>query len=129
MDMNIVPATFVRDVLSRVNFDIQNDKTNKKEGVLKNEKPIEVLFEGADTNRTSIGFSFFRTPSFLFVLSFCISKFTLDSTSLTKVAGTIFISILFIPSIQAGGHTVISKPAVTPILYLPIGLNSFGITI
>ena len=50
MDMNIVPATFVKDVLSKIQFDIQNDKTNQVEGVLKNEKPIEVLFEGADTN-------------------------------------------------------------------------------
>ena len=50
MDMNIVPATFVKDVLSKIQFDIQNDKTNQVEGILKNEKPIEVLFEGADTN-------------------------------------------------------------------------------
>jgi len=50
MNMNIVPATFVRDVLSKVQFDIENEQTKQKEGVLKNEKPIEVLFEGADTN-------------------------------------------------------------------------------
>ena len=50
MNMNIVPATFVKDVLGKIKFDIQNDKTNQVEGVLKNEKPIEVLFEGADTN-------------------------------------------------------------------------------
>jgi glycosyltransferase involved in cell wall biosynthesis len=50
MDMNIVPATFVKDILSKVQYDIQNEQTNQVEGVLKNEKPIEVLFEGADTN-------------------------------------------------------------------------------
>ena len=50
MDLNIVPATFVKDVLNKVQFDIQDDRTNEKQGVLKNEKPIEVLFEGADTN-------------------------------------------------------------------------------
>ena len=50
MNMNIVPATFVKDVLGRIEFDIENEQTKQKEGVLKNEKPIEVLFEGADTN-------------------------------------------------------------------------------
>ena len=50
MNMNIVPSNFVKDTLSKIQFDIQNDQTGKKEGVLKNEKPIEVLFEGADTN-------------------------------------------------------------------------------
>ena len=50
MDLNIVPATFVKDVLGKVQFDIQDDKTGQKQGILKNEKPIEVLFEGTDTN-------------------------------------------------------------------------------
>jgi len=50
MDLNIVPATFVKDVLNKVQFDIQDDKTGEKQGVVKNEKPLEVLFEGADTN-------------------------------------------------------------------------------
>ena len=50
MDLNIVPATFVKDVLNKVQFDIQDDKTGEKQGILKNEKPLEVLFEGADTN-------------------------------------------------------------------------------
>tara|TARA_R100000008_G_scaffold14708_1_gene7162 strand:- start:371 stop:1696 length:1326 start_codon:yes stop_codon:yes gene_type:complete len=50
MNMNIVPATFVKNVLSNCQFDIENEQTKQKEGVLKNEKPIEVLFEGADTN-------------------------------------------------------------------------------
>ena len=50
MNMNIVPSTFVKDVISKVQFDVQDDKTGQKQGVLKNEKPIEVLFEGADTS-------------------------------------------------------------------------------
>ena len=50
MDMNIVPSNFVKDVMSTVGFDITSDKTKEKTGELKSEKPIEVLFEGTDTN-------------------------------------------------------------------------------
>ena len=50
MNMNIVPAKFVKKVMEDCKFDIHDDKTNNKVGVLQNEKPIEVLFEGADTN-------------------------------------------------------------------------------
>ena len=50
MNMNIVPSKFVKESISNVSYDIQNEKTQQVEGVLKNEKPIEVLFEGADTN-------------------------------------------------------------------------------
>ena len=50
MNMNIVPSNFVKDVLTKVQFDIQDDKTGQKQGVLKTEKPIEVLFEGVDTD-------------------------------------------------------------------------------
>ncbi len=50
MDMNIVPSTFVKDIMSTVGFDIADDKTKEKKGELKSEKPIEVLFEGTDTN-------------------------------------------------------------------------------
>ena len=50
MNMNIVPATFVKKVMEDCKFDIHDDKTNSKVGELKSEKPIEVLFEGADTN-------------------------------------------------------------------------------
>ena len=50
MDMNIVPSTFVKEVMSTVGFDIADDKTKEKKGELKSEKPIEVLFEGTDTN-------------------------------------------------------------------------------
>jgi glycosyltransferase involved in cell wall biosynthesis len=50
MDMNIVPANFVKEVMSNVSFDINDEKTKQKKGELKNVKPIEVLFEGTDTN-------------------------------------------------------------------------------
>ena len=50
MNLNIVPATFVKDILNRVKYDVQNEQTQQKEGELKVDKPIEVLFEGADTN-------------------------------------------------------------------------------
>ena len=50
MNLNIVPSHFVKDTINALGFDIQNDKTGEKEGVLKNEKPLEVLFEGVDTN-------------------------------------------------------------------------------
>ena len=50
MNMNIVPSTFVKDTLVKTSFDVNDDKTNQKVGELKNEKPLEVLFEGADTN-------------------------------------------------------------------------------
>ena len=50
MDMNIVPSTFVRDTMNGIVFDITDEQTKQKKGELKNEKPIEVLFEGTDTN-------------------------------------------------------------------------------
>ena len=50
MNMNIVPSTFVRDVMQNVHFDIADDKTKEVKGSLKVENPIEVLFEGTDTN-------------------------------------------------------------------------------
>ena len=50
MNMNIVPSTFVRDTMNSIGFDVVDDQTQQKKGQLKNEKPIEVLFEGTDTN-------------------------------------------------------------------------------
>ncbi len=50
MNMNIVPSTFVKDTMNNVIFDIQDEHTQQKKGEMKNEKPIEVLFEGTDTN-------------------------------------------------------------------------------
>ena len=50
MNMNIVPSNFVSDVFKACVFDVKDDKTQQIKGQLKTEKPIEVLFEGTDTN-------------------------------------------------------------------------------
>ena len=50
MDMNIVPSNFVKDTMNGIVFDINDEQTKQKKGELKNTKPIEVLFEGTDTN-------------------------------------------------------------------------------
>ncbi len=50
MNLNIVPSNFVKDTIKRTSFDVFDEKSNEKIGELKNEKPLEVLFEGADTN-------------------------------------------------------------------------------
>ena len=50
MNLNIVPSKFVKDTITKTTYDIQNEQTKQVEGVLKSEKPIEVLFEGGDTN-------------------------------------------------------------------------------
>ena len=50
MNMNIVPSNFVSDVFKTCIFDVKDDKTQQVKGQLKYEKPIEVLFEGTDTN-------------------------------------------------------------------------------
>ena len=50
MNMNIVPSTFVKNIMSAIGYDVQDEQTKQKKGELKNEKPIEVLFEGTDTN-------------------------------------------------------------------------------
>ena len=50
MDINIVPSNFVKGIMNDIKFDINDEQTKQKQGELKNEKPIEVLFEGTDTN-------------------------------------------------------------------------------
>jgi glycosyltransferase involved in cell wall biosynthesis len=50
MNMNMVPSNFVKDTMTGIAFDIHDDKTKQVQGQLKIEKPIEVLFEGVDTN-------------------------------------------------------------------------------
>jgi len=49
MDLNIVPSTFSKDVLEKCIYDRIDNNTKKVLGSIKNEKPMEVLFEGADT--------------------------------------------------------------------------------
>jgi len=50
MDLNIVPSKFVKNVFETIEFDVQNKQTGQPAGKLKLQKPMEVLFEGADTN-------------------------------------------------------------------------------
>tara|TARA_Y100000592_G_C5440016_1_gene302848 strand:- start:207 stop:1523 length:1317 start_codon:yes stop_codon:yes gene_type:complete len=50
MNLNIVPANFVKETIERSVYDRLDDKTQQKIGEVKSERPIEVLFEGADTN-------------------------------------------------------------------------------
>jgi len=48
MDKVIVPSKHSKDVFMTCSYDKINKNTNAKEGTLKIEKPIEVLFEGLD---------------------------------------------------------------------------------
>ena len=50
MDLNIVPSKHSRDSILNSSYDKMDDKTREKVGELKCEKPIEILFEGLDTN-------------------------------------------------------------------------------
>ena len=49
MDLNIVPSNFTKEVFENCIYDRIDNNTKKVLGSIKNEKPIEVLFEGADT--------------------------------------------------------------------------------
>lgn len=49
MNLNIVPSTFVKNTMTSISFDIQDEKTKQLKGQLRLDKPIEVLFEGADS--------------------------------------------------------------------------------
>ena len=48
MDLNIVPATFIKQMIEPLRFDKIDKNTQEKIGVVQLEKPMEVLFEGAD---------------------------------------------------------------------------------
>jgi len=50
MNLNIVPSTHVKDVFLKSTWTERDKTTNKPMRQLKLERPIEVLFEGADTN-------------------------------------------------------------------------------
>jgi hypothetical protein len=49
MNLNIVPANFIKESLSQISFEKHDKNTKQKIGDIKCETPIEVLFEGADT--------------------------------------------------------------------------------
>ena len=50
MNLNIVPANFIKESISKIVFDKHDQNTKQKIGEVKCDTPIEVLFEGADTN-------------------------------------------------------------------------------
>ncbi len=50
MHMNIVPANFVKESIVKSTFDKHDQQTKKVIGKVQNTKPVEVLFEGADTD-------------------------------------------------------------------------------
>ena len=50
MDMNIVPSQHAKNVFLSTTYDKVDSRTQQKVSSLKCEKPIEVLFEGADLN-------------------------------------------------------------------------------
>tara|TARA_R110000851_G_scaffold142092_3_gene280472 strand:+ start:1251 stop:2588 length:1338 start_codon:yes stop_codon:yes gene_type:complete len=50
MNLNIVPSNFVKETFEKVAYDKINEVTKEPVGQLKVETPIEVLFEGADSD-------------------------------------------------------------------------------
>ncbi len=50
MNLNIVPAKFIKESLESVSFDKHDQQTQQKVGEVKCQSPVEVLFEGADTD-------------------------------------------------------------------------------
>ena len=50
MNLNIVPSKFVKGVFAGVSYEEIDQQTKKKTGDLKTTAPMEVLFEGADTD-------------------------------------------------------------------------------
>jgi hypothetical protein len=51
MDLNIVSSKHSLDVFKNSQFEKLDERTQQKIGILKLEKPMEVLFEGADLNK------------------------------------------------------------------------------
>tara|TARA_B100000287_G_scaffold340543_1_gene327002 strand:- start:1800 stop:3143 length:1344 start_codon:yes stop_codon:yes gene_type:complete len=50
MDLNIVPANFVRQTIVNTKYDKFDQQSKQKIGEAKSQKPVEVLFEGANTD-------------------------------------------------------------------------------
>ena len=50
MDLNIVPANFVKHTIENTKYDKHDENTKQKIGELTNQRPVEVLFEGVDTD-------------------------------------------------------------------------------
>lgn len=54
MTFNIVSSNFVKDTAANTSFDKLDQNTKQKQGTVELTKPIEVLFEGVDTNKYKI---------------------------------------------------------------------------
>jgi glycosyltransferase involved in cell wall biosynthesis len=63
MDLNLVSSEHSKQVALATQFDRIDKNTNQKTGIVKLEKPIEVLFEGLDLNK------YFKNPSKFSALS------------------------------------------------------------
>ena len=63
MDLNLVSSEHSKQVALATQFDRVDKNTNQKTGIVKLEKPIEVLFEGLDLNK------YFKNPSKFSALS------------------------------------------------------------
>ena len=50
MDINFVSSQHSKNVFENSKFEVKNNKTGQVQGIVKLEKPIEVLFEGVDLN-------------------------------------------------------------------------------
>ena len=50
MDLNLLSSQHSKNVLASTQLEKKDNRTNKLIGIAKNEKPIEVLFEGVDLN-------------------------------------------------------------------------------
>ena len=50
MNLNLLSSQHSKNVLSSTQLEKKDNKTNKLLGIAKNEKPVEVLFEGVDLN-------------------------------------------------------------------------------
>ena len=51
MDLNLISSEHSKNVAQGTAFDRINKQTNQKEGILKLDKPVKVLFEGLDLNK------------------------------------------------------------------------------
>ena len=51
MDLNIVSSNHAKQVFENSKFEQHDQRTNQKIGVVELQKPVEVLFEGADLNK------------------------------------------------------------------------------
>ena len=74
MDLNLVSSKHSKGVFEQASFEVKDKNTNQSKGILKLEKPIEVLFEGANLNvyfpddkPCMVNFDFPESFAYLFV--------------------------------------------------------------